>query len=67
MSTNVTIAVAEPNHLPIEVAVQIRAKSDKASIWIDESRKIIRVGQAQTFMVYDGKRLIIEEVPGSTS
>lgn len=65
MSTTVTIAVAAPNHLPVDVTVQEIRKSGKKDVWVDNPVDSCRIsmGGARTFMVYAGKRLLIEEVP----
>lgn len=64
MSTTVTVAVAAPNHLPVSVTVQGLRKSAKKDVWVDEPEwsKTLKVGEAATFMCYDHRRLIIEEV-----
>ena len=66
MSTTVTIAVAAPNHRPMDVTVQELRKSGKKDVWVDSASPGIRrvkVGEAITEMMYAGKRLLIEEVP----
>lgn len=65
MSTNVTVAVAKPNHLPVKVYVEQRAGAQwvpAASEFVDGVS--ISVGGAETFLVHDYRRLIIEEVKG---
>lgn len=64
MSTNVTVAVAAPNHLPVDVTVQDRRKSGKKDVWVDNEFDGGRlpVGAAKTFLVHAGRRVIIEEV-----
>lgn len=64
MSTTVTVAVAAPNHLPLNVTVQELRTSAKKPVWVDNSTesRSLKVGEAHTFMIYGGKRLIVEEV-----
>jgi hypothetical protein len=62
MSTQVTVSVAKPNHLPVNVYIE-----DKVGCqWqpVDQPKTIVRleVGQAETFLVYGSRRIIIEEV-----
>jgi len=64
MSTTVTVAVAAPNHLPVDVFVQNLARSGrKEAVWVNVSQygKKLKVGEAATFSVYNNQRLIIEE------
>jgi hypothetical protein len=65
MSTTVTVAVAEPNHLPVQVSVQSLQKfGRKDAVWVNNDpngSKRLSVGGAATFMVYEGQRLLVEE------
>jgi len=64
MSTSVTVLVAAPNHRPVDVTEQELRKSGKKDVWVDGMQtQRVEVGGARIFMVYAGKRLIVEEVP----
>lgn len=63
MSTTVTVAVAEPNHLPVKVTVQEQRMSYGVPVWCDSNDStIIKVGGAHNFMVYKGRRFTVEEI-----
>jgi hypothetical protein len=58
MSTNVTVAVAKPNHRPVNVFTETKAGAQ----WLPESSTSTPVGGAETFLVHGSRRLVIEEV-----
>jgi hypothetical protein len=67
MSTTVTVAVAAPNHLPVNVTVQTIQFTDRKPVWVDApaESKSLKVGEAATFMVYGSRRITVEEVASS--
>jgi hypothetical protein len=67
MTTHVTVAVAAPNHLPVDVTVQELRAAGKSPIWVDCPQECakLKVGEARVFLVHAGKRILIEEVPAA--
>ena len=62
MSTTLTIVNARPNHLPVVVTTQTQHLSErKKVVWVDVDVDTLQVGQAKTEMVYQGRRVIVEE------
>lgn len=60
MSTQVTVAVAKPNHLPVLVHVETK----RGAQWVPDGDSVrLSVGSAQTFLVHGSQRLVIDEVP----
>ncbi len=66
MSTMVTVAVAAPNHLPVDVQLQGLAQSEGNSVWVDREVTRLKVGEAKVFCVYQGQRITVTEVPSSS-
>ena len=61
MSTQVTVAVAKPNHL----AVDVHAENRVGAQWQPEKTVRVPYGGAETFLVHATRRLIIEEIPSA--
>lgn len=62
MSTNVTVAVAKPNHLPVRVYVEHKLGAQWVPEDIQNPSTVVLVGGAENFLVHGSRRLVIEEV-----